>query len=483
MSSALRARLRPSSLRARLILWYLLMLGGALLALALFVFALEARSLQQELDSGLQVQAHQFAADRLPALLSLDPARLLQQEPRATSIPVAVRHASGGTLFRSPAFPELDWAGERTAAGAVRAERALVTASDRAGHSVRIATRLVTRPGAETLAVQVAAPTTPVRHALGRLALGMILFVLLVLAVASYGGSFIARRALAPVDDIVRRVQHIQAAQLRDRLDIQAGSAELDRLVSTLNEMLGRIEASMRSARRFAADASHELQTPIAAMRCAVEMCLRAAPPGTDQQLLAADLLTEMAHVSTLIRDLRLLALADGGQLVQNPEPVDLGLLAKECCEIAQSMAEEKQIRVDALVGAGPTVTGSPLHLRRAVLNLLQNAIRYSPASSRIVMCVGRANGSAFLSVLDHGCGIAPSDLPHVFEPFYRADPARARDTGGTGLGLAIVDQIVRLHGGEVRVATTPGKGATFVVYLPSTGPAEALALPAWTAG
>ena len=469
MSSAIPRRVRPKSLRARLTFWYLLMLAGALVALGGSVFLVQARLLYRELDAELEVQAHKVASDRLPELLSLDPARELQDDPRISSMAVAVRQASGDLLFRSPAFPDLDWVSGRRAAVAARESEPLLTASDRSGVSLRIANLAVRRPGAEPLAVQVAAPTAPVRSALHRLALGLILLVLAVLSIASYGGGFIAGRALRPVDEIVRRVRNIQATRASERLEMHAGSEELDRLVHTLNEMLDRIEASVRSARRFAADASHELQTPIAAMRSALETCLRAAPSGPDGETLASDLFVEMERVSTLIRDLRLLALADAGQLVQSQEPVDLGLLAEECCEIAASMAEEKQIRVETLIQTPSRVAGSRVHLGRAVLNLLQNAIRYSPASSEIVVSVGRVNGSAFLSVLDHGCGIAVADLPHVFEPFYRADPARARDTGGTGLGLAIVDQIVRLHGGQVKVASVPGQGSTFIVYLPGT--------------
>lgn len=233
--------------------------------------------------------------------------------------------------------------------------------------------------------MQLAASVAPVRRDLARLGLGMTLFIAAVLLVASYGGAFIARRALAPVDEIVRRVQLIQAAQISDRLAAHTGSAEIDGLVTTLNEMLDRIEGSLHSARRFAADASHELQTPLAAMRGAVELCLRADRTPTEYRALAADLLAETARLSTLIRDLRLLALADRGQMLEAAEVVDLAGLVSECCEIASAMAEEKQVVVETFVRSRPMVLGSPLHLRRVVLNLLQNAIRYSrprPASS-----------------------------------------------------------------------------------------------------
>jgi signal transduction histidine kinase len=474
MSSAILARLRPRSLRARLTFWYLLTLSGALGALAAFVFVSQAHTSYHELDRELQVRLLGFVADRRAALLSLDVAGVLVEEV-ATEAPVLVRQASGPVLFRSEGFPRLDWASDRAAGAAVRDRTPLITVADISGAPLRVATTVVPRPGAEGLAVQLAASVAPVRRDLARLGLGMMLFIAAVLAVASYGGAFIARRALAPVDEIVRRVQLIQAAQISERLAAHTGSAEIDGLVTTLNEMLDRIEGSLRSARRFAADASHELQTPLAVMRGALEVCVRADRTAAEYRTLAADLLAETERLSTLIRDLRLLALADRGQTLEAAEVVDLAGLVSECCEIAGAMAEEKQVPVETLLRGRPLVLGSPLHLRRVVLNLLQNAVRYSPPGSRVVVTVARPHGHGMVMVVDHGCGIEPQDLPHIFEPFYRSDPARARDTGGSGLGLAIVEQIVRMHRGTIKLTSVPGRGSAFVVYLPgATAPRPA---------
>jgi heavy metal sensor kinase len=466
MSSAIPTWLRPSSIRARLTLWYLLILGGALLAFGVFVFLAQSRALERERDAELELRAHQFAGEHMPALLGLDVAAALAEDAGASSWPVVVRRASGAAVFRSAAFPELDWRGERAAAAAARERKPFVTLSTRSGVPVRIVSAAVDRPGADDLAVQVGVSTAPLERALRRLGLGTLLFIVVTLAAASWGGGFIARRALAPVDAIVDRVRRIQD-RLGDRLDVRAGSEELDHLVVTLNEMLERIEASVRSARRFAADASHELQTPLAAIRGAVE-ALRAQAPSADHSAVTADLLTEVERLSALVRDLRLLASAEAGRLVDRKERIDLAALAAECSEIARAMAEDRRVRVDTVVCGRPWVLGSALHLRRVVLNLAQNAIRHSAEGSRVVVHVARADGHGLLAVLDHGSGIAREDLPHIFEPFYRADPARGRDTGGTGLGLAIVEEIVRLHGGRVKVASVPSGGSTFAVYLPS---------------
>ena len=204
----------------------------------------------------------------------------------------------------------------------------------------------------------------------------------------------------------------IQAEKPGERLDVHAGSAELDRLVETLNDMLDRIETAMRTARRFAADASHELQTPLAAMRSVVEACARRARGVEDYHAMAADLLVEIDRSSRLVRDLRLLALADGGQVVTAGDRIDLATVVSECSEIARAMAEEKAIGVDARIEQRPIILGSALHLRRVILNLTDNAIRYSPPGASMEIRVAGANGQASVCVSDHGCGIAPRTCP-----------------------------------------------------------------------
>jgi signal transduction histidine kinase len=285
------------------------------------VLVVRAHALSQELNANLEVRTHQLESDLRPALLSLDVGDALAADARAASAAVLVRQIPGPIVFRSSSFPALRWDSERALATSARESADPVTVSDREGRTFRVESVIIERQGADRLALQVAASTAENQRALEALVGVMGVAILLVLAVASYGSGFTARRALAPVDEIVARARAIEADRLGERLDVRAGSEELDRLVSTLNGMLDRIDTSMRSARRFAADASHELQTPLTAMRNVVDLCVRRARSPEDYHEMALGILAEVDRLSALIKDLRLLALADAGHLLDLGRP------------------------------------------------------------------------------------------------------------------------------------------------------------------
>ena len=292
-----------------------------------------------------------------------------------------------------------------------------------------------------------------------------------VLTVAGWGSSFTVRRALAPVDSIVARVRDIQAHRLGERLDVRADSDELDRLVTTLNAMLDRMETSVSTraplrGRRVARAADADCGDP----RHARDGRAAGSRRPTTGAASPSMLLDDLDRLSELVRDLRLIALAEAGHLLDEREPVPLAELVQDCCEMASMIADAQQIRVEAgAARRGGRQRQQPASAPRGP----------QPAAECDSLLAGGRVGAACRSAAPTGWRRSSSatraaasravDLPHIFEPFYRSDPARARDTGGSGLGLAIVDQIVRAHGGRVDVTSTPEHGLD-VLGVPAAG-------------
>ena len=383
-----------------------------------------------------------------------------------------IRRADGRPVFRAPSFPPLADKWELAAEQGVANRLMFQTIRDESLEEQRLVNQRMVSPSGTVYFVQMMAHPASIDHGIQELAMTQGVGLLIVLVVATYGSALTARRALAPIDEIIRRGSEIRAHDLGKRLEVEADTVELEQLVRSLNDMLARVEEPVHSAHRFAANVSHELQTPLTAMRFAIEAAQRSGRPADRYREIADDLLAEIDRMSTLIRDLRLLALAGARQLIAEPEPFDLGEVVQQCCEIARAVADGKQIRVEEHLVPGVTVMGSALHLRRVILNLADNAILYSPRASAIVVRMHYEDGMAEVTVSDRGCGIAATDLPRRFEAFFRSDRARARDTGGSGLGLTIAEQIVRAHHGLLTVESEPNEGSTFTVTLPAAASA-----------
>lgn len=465
----MRWRRRPTfSLRTRLTLWYVATITAALVTGAGFVLVVASRSLHSELDAALDARVQAAAADMREALLALDPGLALGARRAPLPAGSAVRDATARLIVAEGDYPRPNTSSEADLRSQWRAGARHATVIDTKGQAFRVRGTVVTRPGAEPLLVEVATSTRPIERRLRNIAAGLATAIVVVLIVAAVGSLGTVKRALAPLEAIIDRVQDIQRHGPHQRLDVAADSAEFDGLIRKLNEMLAGIEGSVRSSRRFAADASHELQTPLAAMRTVVESCLMDPTTPSAHARMAEDVLAEIERCSAVVRDLRLLALADAGALLTSVETIDVADLTSDCGEIARTLAEPHGVGVELDVHDRPLVRGSAIHLRRVVLNLMTNATRYSATGSVVRIGVESAAHEARVTVADTGCGIAPEDFPHIFEPFYRADPARARDTGGTGLGLAIAEQVARAHGGRIDVTSMPGIGSTFVLVLPA---------------
>src|SRR3989440_1987164 len=295
-------------------------------------------------------------------------------------------------------------------------------------------------------------------------------------AVALLMGSWISRRALGPVDQIITEVREItEGRSLHRRLAEPLVKDELGRLAETLNQMMTRLERSFIALRRFTADASHELKTPLTVLRAGVERAITTANLPQDTLATLEETLQEIKRMTELVEALLTLARADEGIAPLHREPVDLRGLLQEARETGELLADEAGVRMAVTTPADPVVVSrDPARTPRPVLNLLTNAVKYTPAGGSVRLQLGPANGKLTLSVADPGIGIAPGDLPHIFDRFWRADSARTRtgERPGAGLGLAICKWIAEAHGGRIDVVSRPGRGTTFIVTLPWEPPA-----------
>jgi signal transduction histidine kinase len=466
--SWIRERSKLKTVAARLTIWYVGALAVSLGAFATFVLIVRAGTLRREFDAELTSRVALFAAELKPLLDRADVARAIAEQPGIPATPVTVRRGDGSLVYESPDVPHLTNEWERAAAQGAANRLTFQTVRDGTRQEQRLVNRFVKSPHGKAFVVQLMAPPTSIDDGIQQLAVSQAIGILLILAVATYGSALTARQALAPIDEIIRRGREIHGHDPGKRLDVQTHTVELEQLVGALNDMLERLEEPVHTAHRFAANVSHELQTPLAAMRFAIEAAQRGNRPAERYREIADDLLSEVDRLSMLIRDLRLLAIAGAGELIVQAERFDLGDLVQQCCEIARAVADGKSIEIDDHILYGLTASGSALHLRRVILNLTDNAIRYSPPGSTVRVTMHCEDGMAAISVIDRGCGIGPEDRLRIFEPFFRADRARARETGGSGLGLAIADQIVRAHHGRITLESEPNAGSTFTIHVPA---------------
>jgi heavy metal sensor kinase len=279
-------------------------------------------------------------------------------------------------------------------------------------------------------------------------------------------GWVVAGRVLAPIGRITGVAREIQATDLSRRIRLQGPNDELKQLADTFDAMLARIDAAFAAQQQFLADASHELRNPLAIIRTNADLALSDKDPQVDELRQAVVVVKRASdRMARLVDDL--LALARRESPTFAIERVDLGRAVAEASDEFLAPAEARGVVLDRAVAPGVVVMGDGDALKRAVANLLENAVRLAPTGSRIRLAVGSERGLAWIAVSDEGPGIAPENQPRVFDRFWRADKGRSRADGGTGLGLSIVRQIAQSHGGDVQLQSKLGVGSTFTIWLP----------------
>jgi heavy metal sensor kinase len=323
--------------------------------------------------------------------------------------------------------------------------------------------------GGFPVVIRVARSEAQLRHELNELLIVLGFGFPVAVGVAGLGGYALARRALAPVGRMADRARAITAERLSERLLVENSDDELGHLAVVFNETFARLERSFEQLRRFTADASHELRTPLTAIRSVGEVGLRQHRDEKAYREIIGSMLEEADRLGRLVDSLLTLSRAEAGQVKLNLRRVDLAELAREAVNHLRVLAEEKRQSI-SVEAAGPVyATVDRLVLRQAVINLVDNAIKYSPEGGSAQVIVRDQPHGPILEVIDTGPGIAAEHREHIFDRFYRVDKARARELGGTGLGLAIARWAVEAHGGRIELESEEGKGSLFRIRLLST--------------
>ena len=476
------------SIRVRLMLWYGSLFAIVLAVVALLSYAFHTRAHYDDMDrilmttvghaveeasSGLNPHIVQSAGG-LEVQLRLYGADGSLQEPDASAIlgPPADPRA----VLAAPAEPPFDRI--VALAPALAASEPLPPGGtlgliDTPDERWRVYVMPVVDGGTLTGYVEGLAPLGRIDMSVNRvrtLLLGLSLAGLLAALAASWA---VAGRALQPIGDMVQTARSIeQAHDLSERVPVPPQRDELGELAETFNEMLASLEEAYRAQQRFVADASHELRAPLTAIQGNLEL-LRRQPTmsAIERQEALGEAEREAARLTRLVADLLALARADSGATIKRA-PVDLDAAVLDALSAARPLAHGQSLVLETFEPA--TVVGDADRLKQLFLILLDNALKYTPPAGSVTVDLCRNGSHVEVIVRDPGVGIPPDALPHVFERFYRADRARARDPGGTGLGLAIAHWIVEQLGGAIRADSRPGQGTTVTVSLPLVGPAPA---------
>jgi len=465
------------SIRLRLTLWYVGLLTVILIAFGLILYSVLARNLVADVDRTLQAQATQVIT-RVEA--ENDPLQALwfglvtipSADAFATSgIYVEIMAADGRVVTQSANLgarhiPVSQAVFDRALRGYAIFHTTTVDST-----RLRVHTAPITIGGQIIGVVQVARSLADVDVALRNVRTLLIGGIGAVVLLAALVGAFLARAALRPIDEITRTAREISEADDLERRIKQAGPQdEVGRLVSTFNAMLERLERLFKAQQRLIADVSHELRTPLTTVRGNLDLLQRgaAADPQTYQEVLTT-IESEVARMARMVADLLFLAQADAG-LTLKMQRVELDTLLLDVYRQAQVIARERGGNIAIRLGHEDqaVIEGDPDRLRQLLLNLVDNAIKYTPAGGEVKLSLYHEPGWVQVAVADTGVGIAPEDLPHIFERFYRSDRVRSNKDGGAGLGLAIARWIAEAHGGHLTAESIPGRGSTFTLWLPS---------------
>jgi len=315
--------------------------------------------------------------------------------------------------------------------------------------------------------IDLAIPTDSIQRSLFLLAIYFAIGAILLIAIVWAGGNILMRKALRPVDEIIRSVNEITSKNLDKRLPMPKLENEINRLVKTFNELLDRLSKSFQMQKVFVADASHELRTPLSIIIADVETALKDLDDKSPSKQVLGNSVNEIERMGRIVDDLNLMAKTDSGQITINKQNIRLDEILMSTVSRSQVLAQKKKIKFEIKHIDIVEYVGDEELLIRALSNLVFNALKYSDDNAVVDLALSKKENSACFAVTDYGIGIEKELQGIIFDRFYRIDSSRSRSTGGSGLGLAIARLIVEIHAGKINVDSTPEKGSTFTIELP----------------
>lgn len=466
--------------RTRLTAWYLLIFGIILVGFSIGIIVLLERSLESGVTDNARERMGTLVAilevedgqprfpDSVVAATTFDefddddddPIEAQDEEPFARTY-----DTDGNMVSNAGANPVLPHP-ESMIATALEGRSNSATIGQ-GEDSFRVLVWPVTVDGTVIGAIEVGQPREDLVETVDELIDIIIIAIPLTLLAATAGGWLLARRALQPVDRITRTARQISAEDLSRRLDLDLPDDEFGRLARTLDEMIERLETAFQRQRQFTADASHELRTPLTALKGHIEVTREHSRSTEDYQDVLARIGRDVDRLISLVQRLLVLARADSGQIPVEFERIPAAQLIEAATEQFDPQASQRDISLSVTPGPDVMLLVDQSLMLQLLMNLIDNALRHTSDEGSITVRWGQTGTHLEIDVEDTGTGIAPEDLPYIFDRFYRADRVRSRREGSAGLGLSISQWIARAHDGWISVRSEPGRGACFTVHLP----------------
>jgi heavy metal sensor kinase len=465
-------------IRARLTAWYALLAALALAVVGAFLVVKLRSDLRSAIDrevrSSVSVIEQSYLAEGRRGFTESSAASLRRTGAAAQVLGANSRVLAlyGGDLAQDPLLsPGLE---RSVAAGRTWIQDVDLGDSDQ---PFRVAATAVRHNDTRQVIV-VAESLSGVNEAVRKVLVLLLIVGPIVLVAASLAAWLLVRNALLPVDRMRRMADEIGIDRLHERLSAPNPGDQIGRLAATLNAMLDRLEAGVAARRQLVADASHELRTPLAAMRAELDVTLRDASRTPAERAALESVREDVDRMTRTVGNLLTLALADEGGLELLRTPVDLAQVAEGAVDPLRALAAQGHVTL-AYEGEPSWTTGDPQRLTQALTNLVENAIKFTPAGGRVTVSTWQRGNEVGVAVADTGVGIDPEVQAQIFERFYRVDGSRSRASGGSGLGLAICKEIAVAHGGRISVESQPGHGSRFSIALPASPPVREVEPPA----